>query len=338
MEKIENKQRERYFLVEHLEDAFFNWCLYEYTQMVLTLNNTYHPFPTQTKNTLIFTNFPPTGYDNKISEDTEVVQESVKNLHEFKELIKNLNASVIFSSVSIVSHVKQQDLQLSTNDEIHTDNIIKELKLDNICMMDMRGPKQLEPSDDDQFSLYVFGGILGDHPPRDRGKFLRELNFGLRQLGAKQMTTDTAIHVTKKVVIDKVPFECLNFVEKPEFPFDLQRTSQFHLNIETPLGDDEQDGVKYNRLYCMYKNIPKTEWEKVKDSHKDPFIEEKGAEEGDWAFDCRSKKWNGEPLSHELTDMEFRYLVDPFSEYKFKGKNMKNFPLIDERLLDLIYL
>jgi len=324
-----------------LEDALYNWCLYEYTQMVLTLNNLYHPFPTRTKSTLVFTNFPPTGFDKKLCDDTEAVKESEQNLHELRELIKNVNCPCLFSSHSIVTHIKQQDIDLSTEEERQTDKIIKSLALENICMMDMRAPKQLEPSDDNQFALYVFGGILGDHPPRDRGKFLRELNFGLRQLGVKQMTTDTAIHVTKKIVIDKVPFENLNFVEKPEFPFDLQRTSQCQLSIETPLGHDEQDGASYNRLYCMYKNVPKSEWGKVKHLHNDPFIEEAATEEAkesDWSFDCRSKKWNGEPLSHELTDMEFRYLVDPFSEYKYKGKRVKNFPLIDERLLDLIYL
>lgn len=35
----------------------------------------------------------------------------------------------------------------------------------NICFMDMRGEKSLEPQDSERFEFYIFGGILGDHPP-----------------------------------------------------------------------------------------------------------------------------------------------------------------------------
>lgn len=71
-----------------------------------------------------------------------------------------------------------------------------------------------------------FGGILGDDPPRgtlhllemrrsgrdvllrrysrtDRTAELRNLGFPTRHLGAMQMTTDTALGVTKLVVQDQ---------------------------------------------------------------------------------------------------------------------------------------
>lgn len=40
--------------------------------------------------------------------------------------------------------------------------------------MDMRGEETLQSSDKDNFEAFVFGGILGDHPPRDRTKELRD--------------------------------------------------------------------------------------------------------------------------------------------------------------------
>ena len=43
----------------------------------------------------------------------------------------------------------------------------------------------------------------GDDPPRDRTSELRVLGFPTRHLGPVQMTTDTALGVTKLVVNDK---------------------------------------------------------------------------------------------------------------------------------------
>ena len=45
--------------------------------------------------------------------------------------------------------------------------------------------------------------LLGDDPPRDRTAELRVLGFPGRHLGPIQMTTDTALGVTKLVVTDK---------------------------------------------------------------------------------------------------------------------------------------
>ncbi|CAG8441073.1 6960_t:CDS:2 [Diversispora eburnea] len=57
--------------------------------------------------------------------------------------------------------------------------------------------KLLEPPDGELFEYFLFGGIL------DRTSELRNLNFQTRNLGNLQMTTDTAIHVTKRIVEDK---------------------------------------------------------------------------------------------------------------------------------------
>lgn len=43
----------------------------------------------------------------------------------------------------------------------------------------------------------------GDDPPRDRTSELRVLGFPSRHLGPIQMTTDTALGVTKLVIEDK---------------------------------------------------------------------------------------------------------------------------------------
>ena len=56
-----------------------------------------------------------------------------------------------------------------------------------------------------------FNSSIGDNPPRDRTSELRVLGFPTRHLGPVQMTTDTALGVTKLVVddgivLDKIPY------------------------------------------------------------------------------------------------------------------------------------
>lgn len=58
--------------------------------------------------------------------------------------------------------------------------------------------------------MFLYGGILGDDPPRDRTGELRKLGFEGRHLGATQMTTDTAVKVTKMVVEDGSELICLS--------------------------------------------------------------------------------------------------------------------------------
>lgn len=69
-----------------------------------------------------------------------------------------------------------------------------------ICLLDPKAEKDISPEDADLFDGFLFGGILGDDPPRDRTGDLRKLGFPGRRLGPEQMTTDTAVRVTRIVV------------------------------------------------------------------------------------------------------------------------------------------
>ena len=48
--------------------------------------------------------------------------------------------------------------------------------------------------------------LIGDDPPRDRTSELRKKGFTGRRLGPKQMTTDTAVRVTRIVVLEQSAF------------------------------------------------------------------------------------------------------------------------------------
>jgi len=89
---------------------------------------------------------------------------------------------------------------------------VSELELEAPCLLDPKAPKKLTPNDAEKFKTFIFGGILGDDPPKYRTK---DLVYDLgkvprRHLGKEQMSTDTAVLVTKKIVdgkdLEQIPF------------------------------------------------------------------------------------------------------------------------------------
>ncbi|CEH13684.1 SAM-dependent RNA methyltransferase, predicted [Ceraceosorus bombacis] len=146
--------------------------------------------------------------------------------------------------------------------ELHTASFTNALgvPLSSICLLDPQAPLGLSVSDaglysaaqqseasggsssssaspaDSQelpggpFSHFLFGGILGDDPPRDRTSSLRKLGMPRRHLSGMQMTTDTALGVTCQVVergkgmaLDKTeqigPNGALQWCHAPELNF-----------------------------------------------------------------------------------------------------------------------
>ncbi|SGY21115.1 BQ5605_C016g08198 [Microbotryum silenes-dioicae] len=92
--------------------------------------------------------------------------------------------------------------------------------LSKVCLLDPKAQKEVSVEDREEFDWFLFGGILGDDPPRDRTGELRKLGFPTRHLGPVQMTTDTALGVTKIVVQDQIPLDKVPFVNHPTIRFD----------------------------------------------------------------------------------------------------------------------
>ena len=99
---------------------------------------------------------------------------------------------------------------------------VSDLNLTNACVLDPEAKKLLTPEEARKFSYFVFGGILGDYPPKKRTEI--ELspkllpNAERRNLGKEQMSTDNAIYVTKQIVdgtpLDKILFQDEIEIEK----------------------------------------------------------------------------------------------------------------------------
>ncbi|ESZ97548.1 hypothetical protein SBOR_2095 [Sclerotinia borealis F-4128] len=89
-----------------------------------------------------------------------------------------------------------------------------------VCLLDPSATKELSPEDGELFDVFLFGGILGDDPPRDRTSELRKKGFEGRRLGPIQLTTDTAV----RFPLDKIPYVDypelrVNKNESTEMPF-----------------------------------------------------------------------------------------------------------------------
>ena len=85
-----------------------------------------------------------------------------------------------------------------------------------VCLLDPKGEKDISPEDGQEFDVFLFGGILGDDPPRDRTGELRRLGFAGRRLGPEQMTTDTAARVTRIVVQEGKRLDEIAYVDRPD--------------------------------------------------------------------------------------------------------------------------
>lgn len=94
-----------------------------------------------------------------------------------------------------------QKIKLKQFGEVENKSVL-DLKLDKACFLDPGAKKEL--SSEDKFDYLVFGGILGDYPPRQRtAEWLAGRKVKTRNLGKKQMATDTAVYAAKRIIEGK---------------------------------------------------------------------------------------------------------------------------------------
>jgi ribosome biogenesis SPOUT family RNA methylase Rps3 len=119
-------------------------------------------------------------------------------LVEYKHISKIVGAGNL-----IFTNVKKGKEKLKALGEVH-DSSVKELNLKNACVLDPEAGKTLSTADK-KFDYLIFGGILGDFPPKKRTgiELSSKLDFEKRNLGKEQMSTDTAVYVSKKIIEGK---------------------------------------------------------------------------------------------------------------------------------------
>jgi ribosome biogenesis SPOUT family RNA methylase Rps3 len=119
-------------------------------------------------------------------------------------------------------------------------NSVKELNLKNVCVLDPESEQTLDPKNSKDFEYFIFGGILGDYPPKKRTK--QELTCFIKDasvfnIGKKQMATDNAVYTVKHIIEGK-NLEDLNFKYK----------------IDITIKDGESVELPYN--YVLVNNQP----------------------------------------------------------------------------------
>ena len=99
-------------------------------------------------------------------------------------------------------------------------NSASKLKLKNACILDPQAKKLLSPKEASKFKYFIFGGILGNSPPKKRTKKELTSNFSnveVRNIGKKQMSTDNAVYTVKQIAAGK-NFKSLKFKDTIEIP------------------------------------------------------------------------------------------------------------------------
>ncbi|GMM36561.1 protein-arginine N-methyltransferase [Saccharomycopsis crataegensis] len=169
------------YIIEHMESGFTEWVTLEYSQIIRDIG----------AQNLILSSLPATTTEADIPKP-----------------LKDLGLQWTTKEIT----------ELTTEDfsVIPSSGISK----DQTCLLDPRAESDLVPEDSEKFQFFVFGGILGDHPPRDRTKELSiKYGFEGKRLGNKQMTTDTAIRTTQIIIEKKTRFEDIKFLDYPEIRF-----------------------------------------------------------------------------------------------------------------------
>ena len=121
--------------------------------------------------------------------------------------------NLVFTNVPLHEHHKLKEFGNVKQESV------KQLSFKRVCVLDPVAKQTLVPVDANTFDYYLFGGILGNFPMENRTE--KELSQHLKQfltrnIGPKQMSTDTAVLVVHKIIDEQVPFEQLKFVDELE--------------------------------------------------------------------------------------------------------------------------
>lgn len=112
------------------------------------------------------------------------------------------------------TNIKRKNRALEKIGSVFKESIAK-MNPKNACILDPEASRLLEPKEAKQFDYFIFGGILGDYPPRKRTTpelTSKIKNTASRNIGKNQFSTDNAVFVTKEIV-SGVPLSKMKFID-----------------------------------------------------------------------------------------------------------------------------
>lgn len=126
---------------------------------------------------------------------------------------KHISKTVGKKNVWFTNIPRSQVKKLAPFGKVFTQSI-KSLQIENACVLDPESNTTLSPINAAPIQYFIFGGILGDNPPKKRTtpeltQFLP--NAKSFNIGKAQMSTDNAVYVTKQIIsgvqLEKIPFQ-----------------------------------------------------------------------------------------------------------------------------------
>ena len=111
----------------------------------------------------------------------------------------------------IFTNVKKDKEKVECLGEVREESV-NNLEFEKSCILDPTAEKTLEPIDSKKFEHFIFGGVLGDNPPKERTKKHFVKTYEKRNLGKEQMSTDTAVIAAQKI-IEGIKLEHLKFAK-----------------------------------------------------------------------------------------------------------------------------
>lgn len=197
-----SEQSRRLYVVEHLEEGLEEWCRLEYRHICKIVQ------PSQ----VLFLRWP----ENVAV--TELVSNSSANRPDSEDAGEAGEGSSADLPSTLTTPLEECGPKGGGGDGPLP-------SWDRICLLDMDASEALEPEDAGRFDAVVFGGILGNvienpdgsYGSDDRTSELRQLGFAHRRhLGPMQMTTDTAVLVTRLVLEERRTLADIPFIDSPD--------------------------------------------------------------------------------------------------------------------------
>ncbi len=146
-----------------------------------------------------------------------IIEHMDKEMHEWCILEYKHISLIVGKDNLIFTNVKKGADKIKSLGQIHKKSI-SEMNFNKVCVLDMDSKEVLKTSDKQKFECFVFGGILGDNPPQKRTqKLIKQLKCQTRNLGNKQMSTDTAV-LAAKMILDGKKLEEIKFADTIMIP------------------------------------------------------------------------------------------------------------------------
>jgi ribosome biogenesis SPOUT family RNA methylase Rps3 len=151
-----------------------------------------------------------------------IIEHLEEELYEWCKIEYESISKIVGKESLYFTNIKEKDINyLQKLGKVFKESV-KKLKFENACILDPEAKETLTPNNSKKLSFFIFGGILGDNPPRKRTEeeltpFLKDIKAF--NIGKEQFSTDNAVFVTHEI-INGTPMNQMQFQDELEIKID----------------------------------------------------------------------------------------------------------------------